>query len=133
LTKLCNQVCAAGRRRLSDRRKWQSVLKVNHDVKYLICNGDEGDPGAFMDRSVMQGTPHVVLEGMVIGAYAIGAHQGFIYVRDEYPQAVAHLQKAIEDAKARNFLGKNILDSGFDFDITIKRGAGALCAANLPR
>ncbi|MDY0095823.1 MAG: NADH-ubiquinone oxidoreductase-F iron-sulfur binding region domain-containing protein [Candidatus Vecturithrix sp.] len=106
-------------------RKWQSVLKVNHDVKYLICNGDEGDPGAFMDRSVMQGTPHVVLEGMVIGAYAIGAHQGFIYVRDEYPQAVAHLQKAIEDAKARNFLGKNILDSGFDFDITIKRGAGA--------
>ncbi|GAK58801.1 NAD(P)H-quinone oxidoreductase 51 kDa subunit [Candidatus Vecturithrix granuli] len=106
-------------------RKWQSVLKAHSDVKYILCNGDEGDPGAFMDRSVMQGTPHVVLEGMIIGAYAIGAHQGFIYVRDEYPQAVAHLQKAIEDARAKNFLGNNILDSSFNFDITIKRGAGA--------
>ena len=106
-------------------RKWKSVLKANSDVKYILCNGDEGDPGAFMDRSVMQGTPHVVLEGMIIGAYAIGAHQGFIYVRDEYPQAVAHLQKAIADARARNFLGNNILDSGFDFEIEIKRGAGA--------
>ncbi len=106
-------------------RKWQSVLKANNDVKYIVCNGDEGDPGAFMDRSVMQGTPHVVLEGMIIGAYAIGAHQGFIYVRDEYPQAVAHLQKAIADARTKNFLGNNILDSDFDFDITIKRGAGA--------
>ncbi|MBD3309289.1 NADH-quinone oxidoreductase subunit F, partial [candidate division KSB3 bacterium] len=106
-------------------RKWQSVRNAPGDTKYLICNGDEGDPGAFMDRSLMQGTPHAVLEGMIIGAYAIGAHQGYIYVRDEYPLAVKHLQQGIEAARAHGFLGNNILDSGFAFDITIKRGAGA--------
>jgi NADH:ubiquinone oxidoreductase subunit F (NADH-binding)/(2Fe-2S) ferredoxin len=106
-------------------KKWQSVFQSQATPKYIICNGDEGDPGAFMDRSVMQGTPHAVLEGMVIGAYAIGAHQGYIYVRDEYPLAVKNLQKGIEDARSRGFLGNNILSSGFDFDITIKRGAGA--------
>ena len=106
-------------------RKWKSVSHADTEIKYIICNGDEGDPGAFMDRSLMQGTPHTVLEGMIIGAYAIGAHQGFIYVRDEYPMAVKNLQKGIEDARAKGFLGNNVLDSGFDFEITIKRGAGA--------
>lgn len=106
-------------------RKWKSVFDAKETPKYIICNGDEGDPGAFMDRSVMQGTPHVVLEGMIIGAYAIGAHQGYIYVRDEYPMAVKNLQKGIEAARVKGFLGENILDSGFNFDMTIKRGAGA--------
>ena len=106
-------------------RKWRSVLKVQADQKYMICNGDEGDPGAFMDRSLMQGTPHAILEGIIIGAYAIGASQGYMYVRDEYPIAVKNLQRALKDARARGLLGTNILDSGFAFDITIKRGAGA--------
>ncbi|PIE32091.1 NADH-quinone oxidoreductase subunit J/K [candidate division KSB3 bacterium] len=106
-------------------RKWRSVFKTQADQKYIICNGDEGDPGAFMDRSLMQGTPHAILEGIMIGAYAIGANQGYIYVRDEYPMAVKNLQHALEDARKLGFLGTNILDLGFDFDITIKRGAGA--------
>ncbi len=106
-------------------RKWKSVFQADEPTRYIICNGDEGDPGAFMDRSLMQGAPHAVLEGIIIGAYAIGARQGYIYVRDEYPQAVKHLQQAIDDAGNRGFLGDNILESGFDCEITIKRGAGA--------
>ncbi|MDY7027079.1 MAG: NADH-quinone oxidoreductase subunit F, partial [Spirochaetota bacterium] len=109
----------------STGKKWQSVSEQPELVRYLICNGDEGDPGAFMDRSVMQGCPFMILEGMTIGAYAVGAHEGFIYVRDEYPIAIDHLRKAIGSAQENKLLGENILDSGFDFDITIKRGAGA--------
>ena len=106
-------------------RKWRSCRDVPGDQRFIICNGDEGDPGAFMDRSIMEGDPHRVLEGMLIGAYAIGASQGFIYVRAEYPLAVKHLRIAIEQARAMGFLGKNILGSGFDFDIKINKGGGA--------
>ena len=109
----------------STGKKWSSVLSQSESIHYLICNGDEGDPGAFMDRSVMQGAPFLVLEGMTIGAFAVGSHEGFIYVRDEYPVAIDHLSRAIEIARREGFLGRNILGSGFDFDITIKRGAGA--------
>jgi NADH-quinone oxidoreductase subunit F len=105
--------------------KWKSVQVQPEPVHYIICNGDEGDPGAFMDRSVMQGAPFLVIEGMTIGAYAVGAHEGFIYVRNEYPIAIRHLKRAIEIARERGLLGKNILGSGFDFDLSIKRGAGA--------
>ncbi len=106
-------------------RKWRSCRAVESDVRYVMCNGDEGDPGAFMDRSIMEGDPHSVLEGMIIGAYAVGAHQGYIYVRAEYPLAVKNLQIAINAAREKGFLGKNILGSGFDFDIKISRGGGA--------
>jgi NADH:ubiquinone oxidoreductase subunit F (NADH-binding)/(2Fe-2S) ferredoxin/NAD-dependent dihydropyrimidine dehydrogenase PreA subunit len=105
--------------------KWELCAKVQGPVKYILCNGDEGDPGAFMDRSIMEADPHVVLEGMIIGARAIGAHQGYIYVRAEYPLAVRRLQMAIEQARERGLLGKDILGSGFDFDIEIYQGAGA--------
>ncbi|MEE9307802.1 MAG: NADH-ubiquinone oxidoreductase-F iron-sulfur binding region domain-containing protein [Spirochaetia bacterium] len=94
-------------------------------MRYVICNGDEGDPGAFMDRSLMEGNPHSVLEGMVIGAYAIGASQGYIYVRNEYPLAVEHLKQAMDQARKLGFLGEDILGSGFSFDIRINRGGGA--------
>jgi NADH-quinone oxidoreductase subunit F len=93
--------------------------------KYFVCNGDEGDPGAFMDRSVLEGDPHRVLEGMAIAAYAIGASKGYAYVRAEYPLAIARLEKAIADARAAGFLGEDILGSGFSFDLRIKAGAGA--------
>ena len=106
-------------------RKWRSCVKAGGDIRYIICNGDEGDPGAFMDRSIMEGDPHSVLEGMIIGAYAIQSHEGYIYVRHEYRLAVKQLKKAIEDAKELGLLGKNILNTGFDFEITINRGAGA--------
>ncbi|MBM4294199.1 MAG: NADH-quinone oxidoreductase subunit NuoF [Deltaproteobacteria bacterium] len=106
-------------------RKWRVCQEALSDIKFIICNGDEGDPGAFMDRAVMEGDPHAVLEGMIIGGYAIGAKQGYIYVRHEYPLAVTHLNKAIDQARECGFLGKNILRSGFDFDIKISRGAGA--------
>jgi NADH-quinone oxidoreductase subunit F len=106
-------------------RKWESVRRQNVDVKYVICNGDEGDPGAFMDRSIMEGDPHAVIEGMVIGGYASGAKFGYIYVRAEYPLAVARLQKAIDQAREYGFLGENILSSGFSFDLRINKGAGA--------
>ncbi len=109
-------------------RKWRSAVEhaqKNPGPVYVIGNGDEGDPGAFMDRTLMEGDPHVVLEGMIIGAYALGAHQGYIYVRLEYPLAVQHLQVAIEQARTLGLLGKNILGSGFNFDIQINRGAGA--------
>jgi NADH:ubiquinone oxidoreductase subunit F (NADH-binding)/ferredoxin len=106
-------------------RKWRICQDALEETKYIICNGDEGDPGAFMDRAVMEGDPHAVLEGMIIGGYAIGASQGYIYVRHEYPLAVSRLQLAIDQAREAGFLGKNILRSGFDFDIKISRGAGA--------
>ena len=105
--------------------KWEFCRKAAGDTKYLICNADEGDPGAFMDRSVLEGDPHSVLEGMIIAAYAIGANQGYIYVRAEYPLAVKHLKIAIDQAREKDFLGKNILGTGFDFDIDLKQGAGA--------
>ncbi len=106
-------------------RKWRSCREAQGIVKYVIANGDEGDPGAFMDRSLMEGDPHSIIEGMIIGGYAIGANQGFIYVRDEYPIAVEHLTIAIDQARSYGFLGKDILETGFEFDIEINRGAGA--------
>lgn len=105
--------------------KWEFCSKVKSDIKYILCNGDEGDPGAFMDRSVMEADPHVVLEGMIIGAKAIGATMGYIYVRAEYPLAVKRLQIAIDQAKETGLLGENILDSGFNLNIEIYEGAGA--------
>lgn len=105
--------------------KWENCSKVNSSVKYIICNADEGDPGAFMDRAALEGNPHAVLEGMLIGAYAIGASTGYAYVRAEYPLAVERLNLAIKQATERGFLGKNILGSGFDFTLRIKLGAGA--------
>jgi NADH-quinone oxidoreductase subunit F len=105
--------------------KWEACRKAPGDQKYIICNADEGDPGAFMDRAVIEGNPHAVLEGMVIGAYAIGATKGYVYIRAEYPLAVERLKKAIKAAREHGYLGKNILKKGFDFDIKIKLGAGA--------
>ena len=106
-------------------RKWRACRDAEGERKFVVCNGDEGDPGAFKDRSIMEGDPHSVLEGIVIGAWAIGAHEGYIYVRDEYPLAVVNLTVAIAQARSHGFLGKNILGTGFDFDITISRGGGA--------
>jgi NADH:ubiquinone oxidoreductase subunit F (NADH-binding)/(2Fe-2S) ferredoxin/NAD-dependent dihydropyrimidine dehydrogenase PreA subunit len=105
--------------------KWRSCKAIESDVRYVICNGDEGDPGAFMDRSVMEGDPHSVIEGMIIGALAVGAHNGYIYVRDEYPLAVKNLTKAIVAAREKGFLGKDILGTGYAFDLKISRGGGA--------
>jgi NADH:ubiquinone oxidoreductase subunit F (NADH-binding)/(2Fe-2S) ferredoxin/NAD-dependent dihydropyrimidine dehydrogenase PreA subunit len=106
-------------------RKWRSCREAEGFPKYVICNGDEGDPGAFMDRSIMEGNPHSVLEGMIIGAYAIGANQGYIYVRNEYPLAVEHLKTAILQAYEKGLLGENILGSSLCFDVQINRGGGA--------
>jgi len=106
-------------------RKWESCRKAHGDGRYVICNADEGDPGAYMDRSLLEGNPHSVLEGMIIGAYAIGSSEGYIYVRNEYPLAVKNAQIAIEQAREYGFLGKDILGSKFNFDITICRGGGA--------
>ncbi len=106
-------------------RKWAFAKASQGDIKYVCCNADEGDPGAFMDRSVLEGDPHCVLEAMTIAGYAIGAHQGYIYVRAEYPVAVERLKIAIREAREYGLLGKNILGSGFDFDIDIRLGAGA--------
>ena len=105
--------------------KWELCARVPGDIKYILCNGDEGDPGAFMDRSVMEADPHSVLEGMIIAAKAINAHYGYIYVRAEYPLAVHRLQLAIDHAKDNGLLGKDILGTGFDLDIEIYPGAGA--------
>lgn len=105
--------------------KWATVAKVSGDQKYVICNGDEGDPGAFMDRSVLESDPHLVLEGMAIAGYAVGANHGYIYVRAEYPLAIQRLQKAIQQAKKYNLLGTQIFDSPFDFKVDIRIGAGA--------
>ena len=106
-------------------RKWAQVRAKEATPKYIVCNGDEGDPGAFMDRSVMEGDPHRLLEGMMIAGVACGASQGYIYVRAEYPMAVSRLDGAIRQARELGLLGENILGSGFDFDIHISRGAGA--------
>jgi bidirectional [NiFe] hydrogenase diaphorase subunit len=105
--------------------KWGTVAKSHGDLKYVVCNGDEGDPGAFMDRSVMEGDPHRVIEGMAIAAYAVGASKGFIYVRAEYPVAVARLTTAIREARRRGLLGNNICNTPFNFDVEIRLGAGA--------
>jgi NADH-quinone oxidoreductase subunit F len=106
-------------------RKWEAGYVAKGDVKYVVCNADEGDPGAFMDRSLIEGDPHAVLEGMIIAGYTIGAKLGYIYVRAEYPLAVDRLKTAITQAKEKGFLGKNILGTGFDFDIELFKGAGA--------
>jgi NADP-reducing hydrogenase subunit HndC len=106
-------------------RKWESTRNAQGEPKYVIVNADEGDPGAYMDRSLLEGNPHSVLEGLLIGAYAIGSHEGYIYVRQEYPLALQNTEIAIEKAKQYGLLGKNILGSGFDFDVFIHRGAGA--------
>ena len=105
--------------------KWQFARNASGDTKYIICNADEGDPGAFMDRAVLEGDPHTVLEGMLIAAYAIGAQEGYIYVRAEYPIAVNHVKKAVADARAMGLLGEKILGTDFSFDLKIKEGAGA--------
>ena len=105
--------------------KWRSCVAVESDVHYVMCNCDEGDPGAFMDRSIMEGDPHSVIEGMIIGALAMGAHTGYVYVRDEYPLAVKNLTSALEAAREKGLLGEDILGSGFNFDIRISRGGGA--------
>ena len=109
----------------STGRKWEFGRNAVGDKKFVICNADEGDPGAFMDRSVLEADPHAVIEGLIIAGYAIGANDGFIYVRAEYPLAVKRIRIALEQAKERGFLGKNILGSGFNFEIHMKEGAGA--------
>lgn len=106
-------------------KKWQFTKASENDIKYVCCNADEGDPGAFMDRSILEGDPHSVIESMAIAGYAVGAKQGYIYVRAEYPIAVERLNIAISQAKKYGLIGKNILDSGFDFDIELRLGAGA--------
>ena len=106
-------------------KKWEDCKKEPKETKYVICNCDEGDPGAFMDRALMEGNPHSVLEGMLIGAYAIGANNGFIYVRHEYPLAHKNAEIAIQQTRKAGLLGKNILGSGFDFDVEIAKGGGA--------
>ena len=105
--------------------KWATVAKTASPQKYVICNADEGDPGAFMDRSVLESDPHSVLEGMAIAAYAVGANQGFIYVRAEYPLAISRLQTAIKQAKQHGLLGSGIFESPFNFNIDLRIGAGA--------
>lgn len=105
--------------------KWDACRKSPGTEKYLVCNADEGDPGAFMDRSVLEGDPHSLIEGMIIGGYAMGATQGVIYCRAEYPLAIKRLEIAMAQAREKGYLGKNIMDSGFDFDLRIKAGAGA--------
>lgn len=105
--------------------KWELAAKSEGDKKYVVCNADEGDPGAFMDRALLEGDPHKVIEGMIIAAYCIGADEGYIYCRAEYPLAIKRLEKAIKDAKAYGLLGENILGSGFNFAVKVKKGAGA--------
>ena len=105
--------------------KWKSSRDAVGDPKYVIVNCDEGDPGAFMNRAVMEGNPHSILEGLMIGAYAIGSNEGFIYVRQEYPLAVENMENAIKQAQQLGLLGENILGSGFNFKVTIHKGAGA--------
>ena len=105
--------------------KWRNTEKEKSEIKYLVCNADEGDPGAYMNRNEMESDPHMIIEGMILGAYAIGAKTGFIYIRAEYPLAIERLQRAINQAREYGLLGENIIDSGFSFDIMITRGAGA--------
>ena len=106
-------------------RKWEACLNSGGDEKYVICNADEGDPGAFMDRSILESDPHLVIEGMVLCAYAIGAEQGYVYIRAEYPRAVGHVQEAIDQAREKGLLGSSILGSDFNFDLEIFQGSGA--------
>jgi len=106
-------------------RKWEGSRNAAEPIKYVIVNADEGDPGAFMDRALLEGNPHSILEGLIIGGYAIGAHEGYIYVRQEYPLAVENIILAIQQAEAYGFLGENILGSGFDFKVVVHQGAGA--------
>jgi len=105
--------------------KWERLWEAPGDEKYMICNADEGDPGAFMDRSILEADPHAVIEGLTIAAYAVGAAEGYIYVRAEYPLAVSRIITALNQAKERGFLGNDILGSGFNFTVHIKQGAGA--------
>jgi NADH-quinone oxidoreductase subunit F len=105
--------------------KWEAGYKAQGDEKFIVCNADEGDPGAFMDRSVIEGDPHSLIEGMILAGFAIGAHTGFVYVRAEYPLAIERLERAITQARACGLLGRDILGSGFDFDLDIRIGAGA--------
>ncbi len=105
--------------------KWELCKKQPGDLKYIICNADEGDPGAFMDRSIVEGNPHAVIEGMVIGAFTMGAREGYVYIRQEYPLALERLNKALDEARQRGLLGEDILGSGFGFDIKVNRGGGA--------
>jgi NADH-quinone oxidoreductase subunit F len=105
--------------------KWEFCKNATSNVKYVVCNADEGDPGAFMDRSILEGDPHAVIEGMIIAGYAVGANEGYVYCRAEYPLAIQRLNKAISQAKEKSFLGKSVLDSTFSFEIRIKQGAGA--------
>jgi len=106
-------------------RKWETTRNASGETKYVLVNCDEGDPGAYMDRSIMEGNPHSVLEGLLIGAYAIGSHEGFIYVRDEYPLAYDNTIQAVKQAEEYGLIGENILGSGFDFRVSVHRGAGA--------
>jgi len=127
---ICDEISASGLRGrggggFPTGRKWEFARVNQSDVKYVICNGDEGDPGAFMDRCIMEGNPHAVLEGMIVTAAAIGASEGIIYVRMEYPLAVRRLRAAIKQARDAGFLGKNIFGSKFNFDVEIMEGAGA--------
>ena len=127
---ICQEILASGLRGRGGGgfpagRKWESVRRQDSDTKYVVCNGDEGDPGAFMDRSVMEGNPHSVLEGMMIAGVAAGAHEGYIYVRAEYPLAVSRLKTAIAKAEDFGLLGENILGSGFAFRLHVHQGAGA--------
>jgi NADH:ubiquinone oxidoreductase subunit F (NADH-binding)/(2Fe-2S) ferredoxin/ferredoxin len=105
--------------------KWRLARQASADQKYLICNGDEGDPGAYMDRGLLESNPFSVLEGMIIGGYAIGAEKGFVYIRQEYPLAIERMEQAIDQLRAAGFIGKNILGSGFSFELELVRGAGA--------
>lgn len=105
--------------------KWEACREASGDTKYVICNADEGDPGCFQDASLVEGNPHLVLEGMLLGAYAVGSREGYVYVRYEYPRAVEHFSTALEQARDYGLLGENILNMGFDFEVTIKRGGGA--------
>ncbi len=105
--------------------KWETCRKIPADERYVICNADEGDPGAFMDRSIIESDPHAVIEGMCIGAYALGSTQGYVYIRNEYPIALQRLQVALGQAREYGLLGENIFDKGLNFDIKVVRGAGA--------
>ncbi len=105
--------------------KWEACIKSGQDEKYVICNADEGDPGAFMDRSILESDPHLVIEGMILCAYAIGAKKGYLYIRAEYPRAVGHVQEAIDQAREKGLLGESIMDSDFNFDLEIFQGSGA--------
>ena len=105
--------------------KWELAYKTPSDIKYVCCNADEGDPGAFMDRAILEGDPHSVIEAMIIAGYTIGSNQGYIYVREEYPLAVERLKVAIKQAEESGYLGNNIMGSNFSFNLGLRLGAGA--------